>query len=134
LTGVSTNFSMPASEPEDRPVEEDVLPAGQLGVETRAELDQGDHLAADQDAPAGRPGDLGQQLEDGRLAGPVGADDPEAAALLQLEGDVLERPVARSLGALADQSPGQVGERRGEVALPPDPVDLRDPLEANGEH
>ena len=78
--------------PEDRPVEEDVLPARQLRVEAGAELEQGGHLAVDLDGALVGAEDLGQALEHGALAGAVLADQAEGLALVDLERHVLEGP------------------------------------------
>ena len=48
--------------PEDRAVEEDVLAAGQLGVEAGADLEQAGDAAAEVDAAVGRLGDAAEDL------------------------------------------------------------------------
>ena len=57
-----------------------------------------------------RRGDAGQDLEERALAGAVLADEPQALALRQLEGDALQRrelPVPRPAGQeLAQPVPG----------------------------
>ena len=77
---------------QDRAVEVDVLAAGQLGVEAGAHLQQAGDPAVDLGAAAGRLGDAREDLEQRDLARAVAADDADDLALLDLEGDVLERP------------------------------------------
>lgn len=86
---------------EDRAVQVDVLPAGQLGMESSADLEQAGDAAMDLDAAGRRFGDPAQDLEQGRLAGAVAADDADAVTLFDLEIDVLERPELLDLGDLA---------------------------------
>ena len=98
-------------QPEDRAVQVDVLPAGQLGVEPGAELEQRRHRAAVDDAALVRREDLGEAFEQRRLARSVLADDAERLALLDLEGHVLQRPELLVAGPPAAES------RRFEVLV-----------------
>ena len=79
-------------EPEDRAVEVDVLPPGQLGVEAGAELEQRRHLAARAAAALVGLEDPGQALQQRALARAVGADEAVRDALGDLERDVAQRP------------------------------------------
>ena len=73
------------------PLIDDVLAARDLGVEARAELDEGGDPPVHREAAAGGLGDAGHELQQGRLAGAVLADDAEGRALRHLEGDAVER-------------------------------------------
>jgi hypothetical protein len=77
---------------EDGAVEEDVLAAGQLGIEAGAYLEQAADAAADDRASLGRRRDPRQHLQERRLAGAVRADHAEHLALVDLEADVPQRP------------------------------------------
>src|SRR2546429_5415830 len=77
---------------EDRAVEVDVLPPGQLGMEARPDLEQAADAAAELRAPLGRPRDLRQDLQQRRLAGAVRPDDPQHFTFACLERDVAQRP------------------------------------------
>ncbi len=69
------------------------------------------HLAADADLARIRPVGAGDDLDQRRLAGPVGADQPEHLALTEGEAHVLER-----LGrAEAAADPGEFDEAQGHV-------------------
>ena len=69
-------------------VEVDVLTAGQLRVESGADLEQAADPAADHRSPLGRIRDPGQDFQQSRLAGAVAADDAEDLALTNVERDV----------------------------------------------
>ena len=77
---------------EDRPVQEDVLAAGELRMEARAHLEQRSDPAAKACLSLGRQGDLGEDLEEGALAGAVVTDHPQRLPTLHLEVDVPQRP------------------------------------------
>ena len=62
-----------AAHAEDRAAEEDVLAAGQLGMEAGADLEQRAHAAGELDAPLGRRRDPREHLQQRRLAGAVAA-------------------------------------------------------------
>ena len=66
---------------EDRRVHEDVLAAGELGVEAGAELEQRGQPAPGDDLALVRLQDAGDALEQRRLAGAVVAEDPDRRAL-----------------------------------------------------
>ena len=65
---------------------------GQIGMEAGGDFDQRADAAAHFAAAARRPQDARQQLEHGRLAGAVRADDAERLARLHLERHVAHRP------------------------------------------
>src|SRR5262249_39133495 len=66
--------------------------AGEIAMEAGGDFDQRADAPLDRHVAARRPQDLGQQLEDGRLAGPVRADDAERFARTDLERHVARRP------------------------------------------
>src|SRR5207244_4922545 len=80
-----------ALQPVDRAVEEDVLAAREVGMEARAELEQRPDSSTDLDAAGGRLDDSGQQPEQRGLARAVAADEPDRAAGLDPERDVVQR-------------------------------------------
>ena len=75
--------------PEQRAVEVEVLAAGQLAVEAGAELEQAGDAAVHLDLAGGRPQDAGEHLEQRRLAGAVGADQPDRLAVADDDVDVV---------------------------------------------
>ena len=81
-----------AAHAEDRTIQIDVLPPGQFGVKTGADLEQARDPAPERDPAGGRLGDAGKDFEQGRFAGAVAADDAEDLALLHLEADIVQRP------------------------------------------
>ena len=74
---------------EDCRVHEDVLAAGQLVVESGAELEQGGYPAPGDDLASGRLEDARDALEQRRLAAAVVAEDAHRRARLDVEVDVL---------------------------------------------
>ena len=143
FTGVSRNLSMPekstisskrrrislARMPKQRAVEEDVLPASELGVEARADLEQAAHPAAQLDQAGRGRGDPGQQLEQRRLARSVATDDADGLADRDLERHVVQR--VEALDRVAAQRVAQplhhrLGRPGGAVGTAvADPVHLR---------
>ena len=79
---VEALLDLSALHAEDRPVQIDVLAAGELRVEARSDLEQAADAAANLDAARGRRGDAREDLEQRRLAGAVSPDDAEHLALL----------------------------------------------------
>ena len=73
------------SHAEDRPIQKDVLPAGQLVVESGAHFEQRAHAAANLREATGRFGNFRQNLEQRALAGAVATDDAHDIALLDFE-------------------------------------------------
>src|SRR5262249_35458903 len=78
-------------------VEVDILPAGQLLVKARPDLEQADNAAAQLGAAGGRLDDAAEDLEQRRFAGAVAADQADHLAGLDLEADVLQGPVRAAL-------------------------------------
>src|SRR5437588_10248303 len=70
-------------------------------MNTRAHFDEGGHPAAHSHLAARRIADAGDELERGRLAGPVGSDDCKGLAFPDLEGDAVKSESAVGLGPLA---------------------------------
>ena len=124
-------LDLPPLHPEHRAVQEDVLAAGELGMEAGSHLQQASDPTTDLSAAARRRRDPGEDLEQRRLARAVAADDAEHLALLHLERDVPERPDLLVVDSVV--SPGEAPSGRGErVAKRPvgalqlaDPVALR---------
>src|SRR5438093_9736944 len=75
----------------ERPVHVDVLPAGEVGVEAGAELEQRGDVAADLEPAARRAEDAGDHAQERRLARPVAAYDANRLAGLDLERRVPDR-------------------------------------------
>src|SRR5476649_1464416 len=140
--GVELLVDLPLGETEQSRAEIDVLAFGQLWMKSGAELDQRDDVSADAHNSARRPGDAGNQLEQGRLAGAVASDDAEAGADRNVHRDIAQRPDRRAdpsargavhIVALPSQ---RIDLRRDEVAKrprPPGAVLLGDLLELNGD-
>ena len=84
---------------------EGVLPAGEIGVETHAEFEQGGDAAGDMHAAGGGLGGAGDHLEQGALAGAVDADDADRLAGLDGEVDVLQHPLEAVARPVAAASP-----------------------------
>ena len=95
---------------EDRAVQVDVLPAGQLGVEARADLEQRADAPVDLGAAVRRLGDPREHLEQRALAGAVAADDAEHLARagrrrrrpVSAQNVRSRRPIARATDGRAD--------------------------------
>lgn len=87
-------------EAEERAVEIDVFEAGEFGMEAGAEFEEGADAAAGVDLAGVGGHDAGEDLEQGRFAGAVEADQAEGFALLDLEGDVAQ-------GVKAVMAPGE---------------------------
>ena len=75
----------------ERGVDVDVLPAGEVGVEAGAELEERCQPAAHADLAGGRGENAGDALEQRRLARAVVAEDAERLALLDRDVDPVER-------------------------------------------
>ena len=93
-----------AGEAEHGAVDEDVLPPRDLGVEAGPQLDQRRHPAGDGDPPGGRLEHAGHQLQQGRFARAVAADDAEGLAAVN--GEVDASPGPRSIPRASGRSPG----------------------------
>src|SRR5439155_922839 len=70
----------------------DVVAPGSFGMEAGPQLEDGGNLAVDLQVAGGLVEGAGQDLEEGALAGAVGADDADDLAAIDLEGHVLEGP------------------------------------------
>ena len=78
---------------EHRGVHVEVVLARELGVEAGAELEERAEPAVHDEPPRRRPRRPGEDLEQRALPRAVPSDDPERRAALELEADVLERPL-----------------------------------------
>jgi hypothetical protein len=76
--------------PQDRGVEEDVFPAGELGVEASAEFQEGGNAAVDADGARRRSEGAAEKLEQGGLASAVLPDDAEDLTVGHFEADVVQ--------------------------------------------
>ena len=90
-----------AGKPVDRPVQVDVLAAGEVRMETGTELEQGPDPPSRPDATARRLDDPRDKPEEGRLARPVAADQPHCITPSDRDGHVAERPDVDRLAAPA---------------------------------
>src|SRR5262249_36605919 len=77
---------------EDRAVEIDVLPTGELRMEAGSDFEEAAHATVDLGPPAGRRRDPGENLEQRRLAGSVLPDHAEHLTLVDPQRHVVERP------------------------------------------
>jgi len=106
-----------ACHPQDRAVEVNVLPPGQLGVEAGAHLQQAGHPALDRHPPGARLGDAAQDLEQRTLARAVAPDNAHGFPAPDLEAHVLDRPDLFQVVALDDRlAAQQVGRGAPEGA------------------
>ena len=98
---------------ENGTVQEDILSAGQLGVEAGADLEQARQTSFDLTVrTSGR--DARQDLEHRALARTIATDNAEHLALGELERDVLDRPdllVVRPVVAMNDPAPAAPASR-----------------------
>ena len=119
-------------EPEEDPVDVDVLPARELGMEAGPQLDEGGDAPGDGHRAQGGLEDAADDLEEGRLAGAVRADDPDHAPAWKHEAHVAERPhlLAR------EQAPGPAAHEevldRPDLAVAVEAEPLGHPLEPDG--
>ena len=130
-----------AGEAEDRAVQVGVLPAGELRVDAALDLDQRADAAGRRDVPRPRIRDAGDQLEGGGLSAPVRPDDADGLPVVDVEGDVGERPDVRDrvaasrlqAGALqrGRHPPGERALGRDSLAPLPELEPLPDLLEPN---
>ena len=90
--GVEPALDLLARKPQQRRVQEDVVPAAQLGLEAGAQLEQGRQPAPHLDGAGGRLEDAGDALEQGGLARAVVAQEPHRLALADLHVDVTQGP------------------------------------------
>ena len=92
---VEAPLDLAALHAEDRAVQVDVLTAGELLVETGADLEQAADATANLGPACRRRSDPGEDLQQRRLSCAVAADDAEDLSLRHLERDVAERPDLR---------------------------------------
>src|SRR5439155_16909122 len=98
--------AVPAGQPQDRAVQEDVLAPGQLGVDARLDLDERSDPAPRLHLAGPWERDPGDQLQRRRLPRAVRADDADGLALVDVERRVGEGPeVLDGLGLLAEPGP-----------------------------
>ncbi|CAA9406152.1 MAG: hypothetical protein AVDCRST_MAG64-1988 [uncultured Phycisphaerae bacterium] len=140
---VELALDLGAAHPEDRAVEEDVLAAGQLGVEAGADLQQRRDPPAEHRPALARLGDAAEDFQQRALAGAVAPDEADHLAAVHLERGVLQRP--ERLGALAGvagaglelphHAPAEprqrVAERRVLVELLPQEVRLAEAVDVD---
>jgi hypothetical protein len=82
---VEAPVDLPSGEPEQNSVQVDVLPAGELAVEARPDLEQRADAAVERGAAVGRLRDARENLQERALAGSVPTDEGDRLALLDLE-------------------------------------------------
>ena len=90
--GVEVPPNLRLAHPKDGAVQIDVLPPRQLGVKARPDLQQTGDAPPEGHAPRRGLRDAAQDLEQRGLARTVASDDPDALPLLDLEGEVRQRP------------------------------------------
>lgn len=106
---------------EDGAIHEDVIPAGQIGVEASPYLEEAADAAIDLDAPGAGSGDAGDELQECGFPCTIGTDDADGLPLLDVEGDVLQSiEEVRGLRLLLGLGLG-VSEGVGWIELPPHP-------------
>jgi hypothetical protein len=97
---------------ENRAAEQHVLAACQLRVETGAHFEQGADASVQVDLPDGGLGDAREDLQQGALPGPVGADQAQRRPTGHFERDVAQRP----------EKGGRSGCRPISLGKRPDPL------------
>jgi len=110
-------------------VQQDVVAGGELAVEPGAEVRERRHRAAHLDAPGGRRVDAGDHRHQRALAGAVVADDADALAVADREGDVGERPQRLAVA----QAPEGVRETAAEQRLAQQRRPVGEQLEAHSD-
>src|SRR5262245_17702205 len=113
---------------EDRAIEEDVLPTGELGMEAGAQLEERGDLAVGLDPALFRAEDVSHALQQLALARAVLADEREGRPFGHVEGHVAQRPELLVLHA------GTPHDRRLQrlVTLVVEAVLLRDVIDRDG--
>ena len=131
--GVEALVDLLAPHPEEGPVEIDVLPPGELGMESRPHLEQAAHPPPELDAARGRGGDPVDDLEQGALAGTVSADDAHHLAPAHVKGHAVQGFELLEVLLLPLEALQQgLGRVRLLVLLAEDPVGLGDIRNRNG--
>ena len=85
-------LNLPPRHPHDGAVEEDVLAARQVRMETGADLDERAEPPIGHERAGGGHGHAGEHLQERALARPVSPDQPQRVPPLQREADVTQRP------------------------------------------
>ena len=129
LDGWDAGANLLGRESHDGPLHHDVLAAGELRVEPRAQLEERRHPALHGDPAVSRLDDAGDHLQERALAGTVHADDPQRGALPDLNGDVPESPEVTVIRA---PSPPE-GFEEAMAGVCVDPVRLGDGLDVDPE-
>jgi hypothetical protein len=101
---------------EDGAAQKNVFPAGQLRVETRANLKQGTNAAVDISQSSRGLGHPSKNLEQRAFARAVSAKDSYDISLANLERHVLERPEMSWITVLAGRNPSEETCWRSECA------------------
>ena len=102
-----------AAHSDERAVEEDVLAAGELRMESGPHLEQRADAPVDVDVAGGRRGHAGDHLEQRALARAVATDEPDDLPLADLARHVAQRPEAVRL-ARRPRAAHPVGHLLGE--------------------
>ncbi len=92
-----------AGETQDGAVEVDILTAGELGIETRSELEQCRHTAIDRCAAGGGLEDACAHLQQSALARSIFPNNAKRLASLDFEGDIAQRPIVGMEAAAVQQ-------------------------------
>ena len=101
-----------AAHAEDRAVEEDVLAAGQLGVEAGPDLEQRADAAGHVGPARGRLGDPREDFQQRALAGAVVADQADDFAVLDRQRDRAAPRACAASSAAADRRASELTGRR----------------------
>ena len=83
---------LPGGEAQDGAVQIDIVAAGEFGIESGAQFQQGRDAPVYRERAAGGMQNAGHHLQQGAFAGAVFADDAEGLAAAHLEADVLQSP------------------------------------------
>ena len=89
---VDPRIDLRARHAKAKPAQIDVLAAAEIGMKPGPEFEDGTDPAGDFNFSAARGQRTGQDLEQGALARPIPADQPEHLATAKLERDVLQCP------------------------------------------
>jgi hypothetical protein len=121
---------LPGAEAQDGSVQIDVVVAGEFGIESGAEFQQGRNAPVDRERTAGRLQNAGHHLQQRALAGAVFADDAEGFAAAYFEADIVQGP--EILVALQPVKREQLLQPVARRVI--DRVALRDTLKFDGVH
>ena len=128
---VEAPVDIPPRHAEDRGVEVDVLPPGQLGMEAGADVEQRAGAPPRPGETGGGLGDAREHLQQRRLAGAVRPDQAERLVLRHREADVAQSPQIRGLvrRVLAAPRRERLAQRRVPAEVLPEPVALGEVLD-----